>query len=390
MRRSLVLPVILGLGVAAFAQPAVPELLYYTFDEGLGATTATNLAVPGAATTNPSPLTGLTMNSYGAFGRALTGTGGFAHNLNTGWVPSLGTGSWTIALVLDVSSAPPGFAGGFQPRMYVFGEFSANQFNCCVGPGDPTMVRLRMGTLFPLANAMNNCDILGAADGNGPHHIAYVYDRAVPEIRMYLDGVQTGTVAQPALNITGTGQNAFALGAFQTTPTLANGAFIDEFRIYSRALPSSEIASTWNVSLAGAPPPFQANTPECKLEVNAIPVYAFGPATMSAPLNFPSQVRVESSTLFGGPWDLGYGIAPLRVGGSGALVTPGNQVINLDITDPAFGTWFNYGTLSPGFVNVTIPFTPTVAGALSMQMVIFDVAIPDGFRLSGPARVTMQ
>ena len=60
-----------------------PELLYYTFDENAGTTTA-NFADPGAGT-NPAPLTGTTTwATPGQFGSAIIGDGASNGGVATG------------------------------------------------------------------------------------------------------------------------------------------------------------------------------------------------------------------------------------------------------------------------------------------------------------------
>jgi len=79
------------------------------------------------------------------------------------------------------------------------------------------------------------------------HTVTFVYDATVPQIRGYLDGALVTTVGQAALNINGTG--TLKLAYYSSASTFSNGAKLDEFRLYGRALLPAEVAATWSVEL---------------------------------------------------------------------------------------------------------------------------------------------
>lgn len=353
----------------------VPDLLYYTFDEGPGATTTANLAVPGAGSPN-APIVGHTMNNPGLSGTGFTGTSAFSGNINTGWVPSFGQGSWTMAFWLDVTltAAIPNF-------YWLFGEFSTNQLAAAVLNND---VRLS-STVFP------DVVISGGADPNTPRGIAFVYDAGVPEIRGYLDGALVVTVPTATLTMNGSGFNAFAIGAVQVVSTFAANAVLDEFRVYSRAVSESELLATWNVSVAtvAVPGEWQLNQAGAQLSVDMVQSFGFGPAVMSRSLNTWIPFHL-SSTNTGLPWDLAFTVNPMVSLSAGALTAPDGQIVNLDITDPTFSTWFDQMTTSPGFTNISTHFFMPVAQNLSVQAATVDPTTVSGLALSQGTRVRFQ
>ena len=74
----------------------LPEVLYYTFDEAASPTQ--NFADPGRGSAFADVLGGLSMGSTGQFDGALIGSGNSSSTdyVNTGWIPDIGTSSWTI------------------------------------------------------------------------------------------------------------------------------------------------------------------------------------------------------------------------------------------------------------------------------------------------------
>ena len=214
----------------------LPELIYYPFDEGSGTQTA-NLADPGVGV-DPAPVIGHTLTGTGQFGTALTGVTGEANKVDTGWVTDLGTGSWTVGMWLDVSMLGP-----TNPFMYLFGDMTAGSFraftNGAAGSGNVI-----------LRGPLNQVVITGGAPSTDPVVVAWVYNAAVPEIRGYLNGARVVTVPQVPLNISGT--DSFQVGSYSDiSDSLLTGAFIDEFRLYNRALTDIEVAEAWNIPLAG-------------------------------------------------------------------------------------------------------------------------------------------
>jgi hypothetical protein len=209
---------------------ALPELLYYIFDENAGTTTA-NYAVPGVGN-NPASLSGTTTwTTPGQFGSAIIGDGGTNGGVVSGWNCNLGSGSWTISMWLEIPTNSSGSA------YYIFGDPGSTSFRCFHnGVALPDNLVLRGGGLT---------DVFVNGIGPAPTVVHLVYDAAVPEVRTYKNGVLNSTAPQAALNIpTGSG---FKVGGYSSSAILIGK--MDEFRLYNRALDAAEIAATWNISI---------------------------------------------------------------------------------------------------------------------------------------------
>jgi len=208
----------------------LPELLYYTFDEGTGTTTA-NYANPGGGT-NPASLSGSTAwASPGQFGSAIIGDGVSNGGIVTGYNWDRGAGDWTISMWLEIPTDPTGSA------LYLFGDGGSTSFRCFHnGVALPDNLVMRGGGL-------SDCLVTGI--GPNPTVVTFVYDSSVPEVRAYKDGVLFSNFPQTALNMpTGTG---FKCGGYGASATMIGK--MDEFRVYDRALDAAEIAATWNISI---------------------------------------------------------------------------------------------------------------------------------------------
>ena len=217
-----------------------PEVIYYQFNE-TGATQTPNLAVPGSGAAFGTLVGDVTMGGTGQFGAALVGSGsnGTLNNVNTGWVPDLGTSDWTISMYLN--NMPAGTA-----LNYLFGENTTGpSFRCFYsGAAGEYGVLLRTSTL-------GGTDVTVPGVGPGPSVLTFVYDQTGPNVLSYINGVLVLTTPQAApLNMTG-GTDFFTVGGYQgsTSGGLPVGAFLDEFRFYNRALDAAEVAATWNIQI---------------------------------------------------------------------------------------------------------------------------------------------
>ena len=235
--------------LTAVASAQTPELLYYTFDEGTGTTTA-NLANPGVGS-NPATVNGHTLSPAGGqFGGGLTGVGGTSGTnfVDSGWATNL-TGDFTMGYYIDVTAVA---SGTFQ---YISGDNTAGSFRTFTNGAAGTNNIIMRGTL-------TQCIIPGGADPLAPHVVTWVYDSTVPEIRGYLDGVLVVNTPQTSVSISGTGP--FKVGGYSTSTAMAAGVIVDEFRFYDRALSGTEIAATWNIPLGGGA------TTYCTAKVNSL------------------------------------------------------------------------------------------------------------------------
>jgi PKD repeat protein len=226
---------VLVLASAATAQ-AVPELIYYKFNEGTGVGgTTTNHAIPSVG----SPSVGVTGHSLTpAIGLlstgALVGTTGTTNIINTGWQTAFGAASWTISFWCDVSTLPT------TTLYYPFGDSTAGSFRCFFNGA------AGVGNLL-LRGGFTDVNVPAAGVG-GPHVITFVYDSTVPAVYAYKDGILAVTSNQ-ALNINGTALGSLKVAGYSSASTFGGGAILDEFRVYNRALSAAEVAATWNFEL---------------------------------------------------------------------------------------------------------------------------------------------
>lgn len=227
--------------IAANADPVpVPDLLYYTFDEGSGSTTS-NLADPGVGS-NPASVSGATLTGAGQFGTALTSVSGSGSGVATNWNTSLGTGDWTMALWLDLTGQ-----NSSNAVQYFLGDTGAGSFRAFVGgvAGAGNAI---------LRGPVSDVKIFGGQSFSAAVHLTWVYESSLSQIRGYLNGALNNTVNQGALNIMG---NGFYVGARDSTGSsrLNPGGRLDEFRLYSYALTDAQILAGATQQPASVPEP---------------------------------------------------------------------------------------------------------------------------------------
>jgi hypothetical protein len=209
-----------------FAQN-VPELIYYKFDVA-GTTVANEASAPVG--TNPAPILGQTIGGTGMSGTALVGNGltSTSNYVNTGWNASF-TGNWTIAMWVNNISTP-------STTYYYFGT-TTSSFRCFIGGVAPSGGILLRGT------GVTDVPVAGIIPG--PSMIHFVYNGT--DIKAYLNGALVNTVAQGTISIVGT--NVFKVGGYSSSNSIISGSYLDEFRLYNRALDAGEIGLTWNATL---------------------------------------------------------------------------------------------------------------------------------------------
>ena len=227
LRRGGVLAVLLLLaGTVLFGQN-VPERIYYKFDVA-GPSVANNASAPAGL--NPAPVLGLTQGNVGQFGLALIGNGGSSSTnyVNTGWPVSLPNTGWTISFW--VNNQPVNTS-----LYYLFGDPTAASFRCFIGGAAGA------GNLLLRGGGLTDVNV--PAVGPGPTVVHFVYTGTA--VRYYKNGVYINQVTQPTVTIQGT-TGPFKVGGYSTSTGQANGARMDEFRLYNRALSDAEITMTWN------------------------------------------------------------------------------------------------------------------------------------------------
>ncbi len=141
------------------------------------------------------------------------------------------------------------------------------------------------------------------------------------------------------------------------------------------------------------PTPYQVNQPGAGLTLAGQP----DPGGYDPIMRMSLPGVAESIDLWsangGAPYDLGlvFGAAPVAM----AHVTPGLQVVNLDLAHP--GLVFFEGGLTPDLTSTAfpavpwhIPFVAPTPGVVSGQLLVLDPQIVDGFALSHAGSFTSQ
>jgi subtilisin family serine protease len=137
------------------------------------------------------------------------------------------------------------------------------------------------------------------------------------------------------------------------------------------------------------PPEYQVNGPRATLNVNSVTGTTSVPALVQIAVGVPTPLSFLSNQT-GQPWDLGFGANPLIPRSAGAFATSQGEVVNLDLTDPLFGTWFDYLSTSPPFANQVFSVTFPVPTTFSAQLILLAPFQPSGVALSQPVRVVVQ
>ncbi|MBC7946542.1 MAG: gliding motility-associated C-terminal domain-containing protein [Chitinophagaceae bacterium] len=265
-----------------FAQ-AVPELMYYKFNASGSQTNSASAPVGN----NPSPILGtaLSIGTPSQFGTALVGTGGVSTSnyVDNNWLTNLVATNWTISFWIN--NVPSG-----STLYYLFGD-GGNAMRAFVN-GAPGAGNLRLtGTGLPTVDV--------TAVTGGPTVLHFVRTTAPNEIKAYKNGVLFSTTAITGTPTVGTG---FRIGGYTTNTGLLGQ--MDEFRLYNRALPASEITATWNVELGTLPctsPPVAGNS----TITPSGPVCLGTPVTLNLTGNSSGSGQTyqwESSSAVGGPY----------------------------------------------------------------------------------------
>ena len=223
-----------------------PEILHYKFD-------GTGTSVPNFATNPPSGTATATISGgQTQSGGLLIGTGGSSSTdfLSTGWRTNLPSTGWTITFY--IGNTPTVHSGTAN---YIFGDNSASSFRAFYGgaAGANNII---------LRGSFNDVIATNSVGTTTASRVAFVYDPSFNVIRAYVAGVLVNTVAQPPLSVVGTG--FFKVGGYSTLTGLSNGAVMDEFRVYRRALTSEEVErslASYIQPCAASPTPTPTSSP---------------------------------------------------------------------------------------------------------------------------------
>lgn len=216
------------------------------------------------------------------------------------------------------------------------------------------------------------------------HSLTMLYVPGTLEI--YLDGSAAPTLSVPFDFVTGgTNLNGAAVAGLSLNP---NGAYCGFTGTTGGLVEVNEVLS-WTFSGSPAANEFQTNSASASLTVDGVQGTSQVAATVTLGIGVTGTLNLSSTNL-GAMWDVGSTTVPLLPASSGGLVTGGGQIINLDLSDPSFGTWFNLLATSPPFGGVNVPFAIPTAATVSAQFGIVDPVAPDGVALSQPTRLIVQ
>ena len=218
-------------GITVEPLPAMaPDLIYYKFENNPAANMTPNCGFPGVGN-NPAALTGTTaLTAFGQFDSSIVGNGTSNGGVVTGWNCNLGAGSWTISMWVNIPTTNSGSA------FYIFGDPGSSSFRCFHnGVAGVNNLVLR-GT------GITDVPVTGI--GPSPTVVTFVYDSTAHNIKAYKNGVLTNTVSNTLNLPTGSG---FKVGGYGSSATFVG--WLDEFRVYRRALDSTEIANYWNQNI---------------------------------------------------------------------------------------------------------------------------------------------
>jgi hypothetical protein len=227
MRTRIVLGAAALLGSAQVSQAvpptAVPDLIWYTFDEPAGSNTTKNQAAPGVGFAD-APVLGHQLG-----GGVLTGVGGGSatNYVDTGWNGATGTSSFTVYFELTNSTV------GNTTLEYFFGNESVGQRAFDDGVAGDTGIGFRFGGgAFATA--------LGASTPGSTHEVAFVFDTDTDMGHAYVDGALVNSVSGlTTVNVTA---GNFKVAGYWTNTfaALQAGTTLNDFRVYGRALAASE------------------------------------------------------------------------------------------------------------------------------------------------------
>jgi hypothetical protein len=313
-------------------------------------------------------LDGYDTSFSGQFGTGLTGRAN-GSSLSTGRPLDLGTSPWTIMFWADVTRASNQTAA-----QYVFADQAAGDLRCNLNGGGQGNARLA-GAGIPQVL------IPGAVDPSMPHHVTYVRDDVLGEIRGYLDGVLVVTQGIGNPNF-GPGSDLW-LGAHPAYgQRLREGTVIDEFRVYGRALSDAEISDVAFrfVPERGTPAVYETNDARSRLTFAGAEGNRIRPAVVEGSAGVFLDVTLDS-VHWGQPYDVLFAPTPLRPVGSGGTVLWDGQIVNVDLASPT--TTLLFGAFALPFVPQTFTLAPTASLEFVTQMVVVSPAEPSGVSVSG-------
>ncbi len=238
MKKHLHLLVFFGcliLNLSIVSAQSKPELLWYKFDQ-VGTSVTNYASNPPSGTATGTLMGAITQGGSGQCGGAIIGSGitSTTDYVNTNWVTSFPTRAWTISFWTSNIT-------GTTTLYYIFGDANAGSFRCFTnGAAGATNWILRGGGAF------TDVTINGGATAT-PSLSTFVYDSLAGNIKGYLNGALVTTVAQGSPVII-SGIGPFKVNGYGSNVGLPASGYMDEFRIYNRALSAAEVLSLLDMS----------------------------------------------------------------------------------------------------------------------------------------------
>ena len=254
------------------------------------------------------------------------------------------------------------------------GDVNSNSFRCFTnGVAGPNNWILRGGGLTDV--------LLSGGATVAPHTNTFVYDNVANQVRAYLDGVLVSTVAQGAVNLTGTGP--FKVNGYSTNVGAPLNGHYDEYKLFSRALTPAEV-----LSLNGCPSAVSttcSGTPKTfTITVNPTPNAVATPASQTicsgATITTIALTSAVSGTTYN--WTRNNtatvtGIAPSGSGNiSGSLTNTTNAPITVTFTiTPTANSCMGAAITATVLVNptpnaVATPASQTICSAATITTIV--------------------
>ena len=316
-------------------------------------------------------------------------------------------------IVMDFDTAAPP-AGTVLPTDPYFTAFGLCEISIINAPGMHTVSGDTLSSGFIgncIASVNNTLSIVapgGAMDnhtaGSGwsfrldPGIIATQFGCIIVDQTNHTMAVETwiGGVLQNTFSFTMTGGfpnpyiyfedvAAFDEVRFMNTTT-AGGWGIDDFTL------GNVLGAPTGTPCPPLPPsPYQVNSAAASLTISGLPdPGGFAPIMKTAPINTPETLDLASSNV-GFPFDVGVVVSVATV--PSAFITPGNQVVNLNLTSPTL--FFVNGGALPDLTNSSfpsatfqVPFMGSSPFSASTQAIVADPLSIDGFVLTHAADYT--
>ena len=379
-------PLDIRLSLRRWYRPAggnVPDRIYYEFNELTGSATH-NAAQPAVGALNATVSGHVLGNLAGQFHKGLKCNGGSATGnfVNTGWAPNLGNSAWSIGMWLQTQPGVPTLNIGGTLLGAVGLPVSMNLVPASVA-GTPPRVTLTAAGIVCTVQLPDPFLLDGAA-------VMFTCDTQ-RVVRGYRNGVLVSTTTVPGHVLSAT--NTLRIGSSGAGGSFAAfGVVMDEFRLYAREVPATEVSSTFSSAL-GSPssqPQFQVGGGSITFSLDNTSGTALQPVDLWRPVGAQVQMTLFSQTSTA-PGDVMMTVNADTLRPHEALTIQSpipTALLNLDITAPTFTSFFGLGFTTP------LPLIPpgtvlVLSGPLELAMEAIAIAptAPGGVVMSQPVSI---